>query len=86
MGLVHDFNRLRRMNLDLNAISDDYFKRQEELKVGILKFLGNYRMTSLTKKQLLDLMCLISSHRPLEPWQFLTRVSMDVDAIREGQV
>lgn len=65
--------------------SEDYWKVQDNLKALLRTFIGKYdhaesiMFIDLNPNDFLKLCSLVSSHRPMEPHSFLTRISMCVE-------
>jgi len=53
---------------------DAYFKEQAELN-KMLREMLDLTFTDLSKAQLIELLCLCGSHRPVEPFKVLIKVS-----------
>lgn len=58
------------------SANDKYYQIEGELKEKIKEFLYSEFVAVLNKNQFLELCDLISTHRPVEPWQFLVTVSI----------
>lgn len=75
-----DFREIKKRAGKLRNLSgDDYYKQQENLKEFMRVFLREHDFTTLPKAEFLTLCSLVSSHRPVEPHNFLTRISMQLD-------
>ncbi len=70
---------------------DEYYKAEEWFKFAIKDFLNEFgynkplNICDLSKNDFIELCSMMSSHRPIEPWQFLRDISMCNDARKERQ-
>lgn len=55
---------------------NEYFKTQEELKIALIDLIKSEDFFKLYKGKILEVMVLCNTHRPMEPHQLLTIISM----------
>jgi hypothetical protein len=63
--------------------SDEYYIEQNNLNDEIRKFMKECNLSDLTAMQIIKLLSLANTHRPVEPWQFLLWCSMQYENMRK---
>ena len=60
---------------------EEIFRQIGALNEDLKKFLHEEEFTKLRKQDFLILCCMASSYRPVQPFQFLLKISMQMEAL-----
>lgn len=81
--LETEYLKIKKAFAQLNKLKgDEYYAKFELLKLDFKEFLHAFgpdkpvMFIDLKRQNFIDLCCMVSTLRPVEPWQFLVKVSV----------